>query len=318
MKIKDINKNVLLFVILIIMILFGLYMGSADISLTELLSVENRQILYLRLARVVLALIAGAGLGVSGVTLQAVLRNPLAEPYLLGVSSGAGLGAVTAMIFGITGIYLPAAAFAGAIISMLLVYNIAKDNGRVPVQSLILSGVIVAVTFSGIIVFLSSVSSRKILHGIMWWLLGSLQVYDIRLLVVVSAVVIIGIILIYFFNRDLDAVSTGEEEAVHMGIEIDKVKIILFVLTSLITGAIVSVSGVIGFTGLIIPHMLRLIIGPRHKILIPGTFLGAGAFLIFCDTLSRCLFPPVEVPIGVMTSIVGAPVFIFLLRRANR
>ncbi|NQT46947.1 MAG: iron ABC transporter permease [Candidatus Omnitrophica bacterium] len=312
------KKILFLFLILIASISFGICKGSADIPLARLFLQANRQILYLRSARILLAILAGAGLSVCGTTLQAILRNPLAEPYLLGTSSGAGLGAVLAIILGISGIYLPFAAFAGALLSMVIVYNLAKDNKKVPVQSLILSGVIVAIALSGIIVFLISISADEALHGMMWWLLGSLQVYQLNLLFIVGGIVLFGVISIAVLSQDLNAISLGEEEAVHLGIDIEKIKKILFVITALMTGAIVSVSGMIGFVGLIIPHMMRSIVGPNHKVLLPAACLGGAAFLVLCDTISRTIFVPVEIPIGVITSLVGAPIFMVLLKRRQK
>lgn len=318
MSIGPRGKILLLIAILLTVVLFGIFKGSASIPFLEIFSKGNQQILYLRLARIMLGIFVGAGLGVCGVTLQAILRNPLAEPYLLGSSSGAGLGAVTAIILGLSNAYLPFAAFTGALLSIILVYNLAKEDGRIPVQSLILSGVIVAIALSGVIVFLISISSNEALHGIMWWLLGSLQIYELKLLFVVGLIVVLGIFLIFVLSQDLNAISIGEEEAIHLGIEIENIKKILFLISSLITGALVSVSGMIGFVGLIVPHMMRLVVGPNHKVLIPATCLAAAAFLVLCDTFSRSLFPPVEIPIGVITSLIGAPIFIILLKRKQK
>ncbi|MDP2938849.1 MAG: iron ABC transporter permease [Candidatus Omnitrophota bacterium] len=301
--------------ILLVVILFSICKGSTAIPFLALFTKENQQILYLRLARIILGIFVGAGLGVCGVVLQAILRNPLAEPYLLGTSSGAGLGAVVAIMLGIGGAYLPFVAFAGALLSIILVYNLAREGSKIPVQSLILSGVIVAMALSGIILFLISISTNEALHGMMWWLLGSLQIFELKLIFVVATIVILGITLVFVLSQDLNAISIGEEEAIHLGIETETIKKLLFLITSLITGALVSVSGMIGFVGLIVPHMMRLIVGPNHKVLVPATCLAAAAFLVLCDTVSRSLLPPMEIPIGVITSLIGAPIFIILLKR---
>jgi len=311
-------KVILLLVILLAAVILGICKGSADISFGELFSQDRQQILHLRIARVTLGILVGAGLGICGVALQAILRNPLADPYLLGTSSGAGFGAVLALIFGLSSAYLPLFAFGGAILSIILVYNLAREGNKVRAQSLILSGVIVAIALSGLIVFLVSLSSDKALHGMMWWLLGSLQIYEYKLLVLAAVIVISGILGIAFLAQDLNAISIGEETAFHLGIEVETVKKILFVITSLVTGALVSISGMIGFVGLIIPHMMRLVVGPNHKILIPATCLSGAAFLVICDAFARSLFPPVEIPIGVITSLFGAPVFIILLKRRQK
>ncbi|MFC1703507.1 FecCD family ABC transporter permease [Candidatus Omnitrophota bacterium] len=313
------KRNIfLLTMLLLAAVVLGISQGSVRIPFSELLSEKYQQILFLRFARVALSILVGAGLGVCGVVLQAILRNPLAEPYLLGTSSGAGLGAVVGIIIGISGAALPFVAFLGALLTIFLVYNIARENNTIPVQSLILSGVIVAIALSGIVVFLVSLHSSEALHGMMWWLLGSLQVYDLKLLSIVTAIVVSGIILIFILAQDLNAISIGEEAALHLGIDIEKIKKILLLITSLITGALVSISGMIGFVGLIIPHIMRFIVGPDHKRLIPATCIGAAAFLVLCDTFSRSIVPPVEIPIGVITAFVGAPIFITLLRRKQR
>ena len=315
MRYKPYRFFPLIILICIFAVLAGLMVGSTSHSWRDLLSIGHDPILQLRAARVALALVVVMGLGASGVALQAILRNPLAEPYLLGTSSGAGLGAILAIMFGLTSLMLPAAAFAGAIISILLVYAIAQEHGRISVQSLILSGVIIGITLSGIIVFLSSISSQRVIHGMMWWLLGNLEVYDMGLLSMIAAVVIVGVTLLMFLSRDLNAITLGEDEALHLGVDCNRLKKWVFVLTALVTGAIVSVSGLIGFVGLIVPHTMRLIVGPNHKVLLPATCIASGAFLVICDMLSRTLFSPTEIPIGVMTSFIGTPIFIILLKQ---
>ncbi|MCK9615047.1 MAG: iron ABC transporter permease [Candidatus Omnitrophica bacterium] len=311
------RKIILLAAILILAVIFGILKGSVDLNFSELFSKENRQILNLRLVRVILAIIAGSGLSVCGIVLQAILRNPLAEPYLLGTSSGAGLGAVIALTVGIAVTYIPFAAFIGAILSTLLVYYISRHRGKIGVQSLILSGIIVSIAFSAIILFLLSTSERETLHGISWWLWGNLEVFDFKLLLIVGAVVALGIFTVYMFSQDLNAISIGEEEAIHLGINVELMKKILLFLVSLITAAIISVCGVIGFVGLIIPHMARLIIGPNHRLLIPVSCILSSAFMILCDSFARTLFSPSEIPIGVITAIVGAPIFIILLKKSE-
>jgi iron complex transport system permease protein len=311
-------KITALFLIFFIAVIFGILKGAVNIPFGELLRSENQPILNLRLMRIAIAVIAGAGLAVSGVALQAILRNSLADPYLLGTSSGAGLGAVIAIMLGISRIYLPIAAFAGAALSIILVYNLARQNNKIPEQSLILSGVIVSVALSAIIVFLISISGNEALHGMTWWLWGSLQVYDLKLLLIVFLIVSAGLAVIYIFSQDLNAIAIGEEEAIHLGIDIEAVKKILILVTSLITASLVCICGIIGFVGLMIPHMMRLVVGPNHKSLIPATCVAAAVFMVICDIFSRAIFPPLEIPIGVITAILGAPIFIILLKRKQR
>ena len=311
------NTLILMFVLLFSVVLAAVK-GPVDIPLGEILLRGNRQILLLRLSRILLAMIAGSGLAAAGIAMQAILKNPLAEPYLLGTSSGAGLGAVIAAILGAGAIFLPLAAFIGSVVSIILVYLIAKEGNKIPVQSLILSGVIVSIAMSGLIVFLVSVSAKEGLHGLMWWLWGSLEVYDIKFLFIVSAIVLSGIVAIFVFSQDMNAMSIGDEEAMHLGIKTETVKKILFLVTSLITASLVSISGVIGFVGLIIPHLMRFIVGPNHKTLIPASCLAAATFMVLCDTLSRTMFPPIEIPIGVITATIGVPAFIVLLKTKQR
>lgn len=312
------GTTILLSILLVILAAWGMTAGQAGIPLRELFLEGNRQILYLRLARILLAVVAGSGLAVLGVALQALLKNPLAEPYLLGTSSGAGLGAVVALVAGLSSIYVPFAAFLGTLVSIALVYAIGRRGNKMPVQSMILAGVIVSMAFSALIAFIISVSGRSALNGIMWWLWGSLQVYDIKLLFIVTGLTVLGVGTIYLFSQDLNAITIGEEAAVHLGIDIEGVKKIIFLATAVVTGSLVSICGIIGFVGLIIPHAARLLVGPNHRILIPTACLGAACFMIACDTISRTILPPTEIPIGVITTIVGTPIFIILLKQSQK
>jgi iron complex transport system permease protein len=307
-----------LFIFLILIIFLGISKGSAAISLNGLLHGEYREILLLRMLRVLAAMAVGCGLSICGVTLQALLRNPLAEPYLLGTSSGAGLGAIVALLCGLSSIFLPLAAFLAAVLSMFLVYFLARENNRIPATSLILSGVIVSILLSGLMVVLISTSPNEALRGLSWWLWGSLQVYDPVLIFIASFVVLIGFFIIGFFAQDLNAISLGEEEAIHLGIQTEGVKKILFFVVSFIVASLVSLCGIIGFVGLIIPHAARFIVGPNHKVLIPTAGLMGAAFMVLCDLLSRTLFVPVEIPVGVITAVVGAPVFIIVLKNRQK
>ncbi|MBU0503719.1 MAG: iron ABC transporter permease [Candidatus Omnitrophota bacterium] len=318
MRAKNLKIFFTLIGLLLVVILLGISKGSVNIPLNSLLLSENRPILYLRIFRVFMAVLSGCGLAVSGIVLQAILRNPLAEPYILGTSSGAGIGAVLVMILGVSFAYLPLAAFCGALLSIILVYNLARQHNKINEHSLILSGVIVSIALSSLIVFLISISTREALHGITWWLWGSLQVYDHKLLILVSSIVFLGIGAIYLFCQDLNAISLGDEEALHLGIDIELVKKILILISSLITAGLVCISGIIGFVGLIIPHIMRMVVGPNHKILIPASCFGAAVFMVVCDILSRSIAPPFEIPIGVITALVGAPAFIILLKKKQR
>ncbi len=312
------RKFLILLLLLVAAVILGLLKGAVNIPVANLLLKDNQAIFSLRLLRIIAAILLGSGLAVSGIALQAILRNPLAEPYLLGTSSGAGLAAVGAVILGVSRIYMPLAAFLGAVVSIVIVYNLARERGVIADKSLILSGVIISVAFSSLIVFLVSLFGNEAMHEMNWWLWGSLQVYDYKLLFLIAFPVILGIGIIYLFAQDLNAISIGEEEAMHLGIDVQNIKKILILITALITASLICICGIIGFVGLIVPHMMRLIVGPNHKVLIPTTCLAASVFIILCDLSSRTLFSPVEIPIGVITAIIGAPVFIILLKKGKR
>lgn len=278
----------------------------------------SKKIFFIRLIRILLGLVAGAGLATCGAVFQALFRNPLAEPFILGISSGAGLGLVLFAIFFSTSIFLPLPAFIGALSTIFLVYNLAKIGGKTPIQSLLLSGVVINIVFSSLILFLISTARNPILHDAAWWLLGNLQVFDIKLLIVVSIATLTGIAIFLAYSRELNAISIGEEEAVHLGIDIERTKRLLFIATSLVTAVIVSTCGLIGFAGLMVPHIARSLVGPNHKTLIPTCAVLGAIFLILSDALGRILMHPIEIPIGVITTFLGGPFFLLLLRRSRR
>ena len=255
----------------------------------------------------------------AGVIFQAILRNPLAEPYVLGVSSGAGLGAALAIVFGLSAAgawTLPATAFAGALGTILLVYALARTpSGTAPIQTLLLSGVVVSAVLGSILMFVVSVAPAEKLHGVVWWLLGNLQIFDWGLLRVVSAVVAAGLAASVLFARDLNLMALGEEPAAHLGLNVEWTKKLFFLLASLMTGATVAACGLIGFVGLIVPHTVRLAVGPDHRRLVTASALAGAAFLVLADSLARTIIAPREVPIGVITAILGGPFFLGLLRK---
>lgn len=318
MKVSDIYKGsrkrttrifFLLLGILLAASLAGIVTGQVELS---------KNIFILRLIRVLLGAVAGAGLAACGAVFQAILRNPLAEPYILGISSGAGLGAVLCAVFLTSAVFLPVPAFIGAASTIFLVYNLSRIGGKIPVQTLLLSGVVINTIFSSLILFFISTAKNAILHDAMWWLLGSLQIFDVKLLAVVGALTFLGIFIFWAYSKELNAISIGEEEAIHLGIDVEKVKRLLFIITSLITSALVATCGLIGFAGLIVPHIARLLVGPNHKTLIPAAAILGAIFLILSDAVARVIMRPIEVPIGVITSLLGGPFFLYLLRRSKR
>ena len=310
---------VVLLVVLVSACALSLFVGAVPVPPEQMF---GSGIIRLRLARILLAVVAGAGLSVAGVVFQALLRNPLAEPYVLGVSSGAGLGAAFAIILGagILGAWtLPAMAFAGAIGTIFLVYTLARSaDGTVPVHTLLLSGVIISAVFGSILMFIVSTYGTENLHNVIWWLLGNLQIFDWSLLRVASIVVICGVAISILFARDLNVMTLGEEPATHLGVSVEHTKKLFFLVASLMTGAIVAACGLIGFVGLIVPHSVRLIVGPDHRRLVPASALTGAIFLVLTDSFARTVNAPMEIPIGVVTAFLGGPFFLFLLRQRKR
>jgi iron complex transport system permease protein len=314
------KKNWLLFAVLpgvlVAACAGSIFVGASPVPLCDML---HSPIIELRLARIVLAALAGAALSTAGAIFQAMLRNPLADPYVLGVSSGAGLGAAAAIVLGLGAFSawtLPGMAFAGSLATILLVYALASTRGGVaPVQTLLLSGVIVSSVLSSMLMFLVYESSTEELHEVVWWLLGSLQVYDWRLLRVVAIIVAVAVAVAAIYSRDLNLLTLGEEPAAHLGLNVERTKRLFLLLASLMTGATVAACGLIGFVGLMVPHIMRSIIGPDHRRLTLGCALGGAAFLVLADTASRSISTSREIPIGVITAMLGGPFFLYLLKR---
>jgi iron complex transport system permease protein len=255
--------------------------------------------------------------------LQALLRNPLADPFVLGISSGAAVGAVLAILVGVGSTFLgnyavPGAAFGGALLTLLLVYFIARIGGRVPTQTLLLSGVIVSSFFSAIIMFLISATSNEKIYNVNFWLMGSLEYLASQSLGVMFLYLLVGGGVLFALARDLNLLALGEETASELGVEVERAKRIAFVFDSLITGAVVSVSGLIGFVGLVVPHLVRMIWGPDHRFLLPASALMGGILLVIADTVARTIVAPSEIPVGVVTAMGGAPFFVYLLRKKGR
>lgn len=290
---------------------------------TSLVPNPQAKILFgIRLPRILLASIIGGALAGAGVVFQAILRNPLAEPYVLGVSSGAALGAAAGIlmnaqynILGFNAITL--CAFAGALVTIFFVYGIAQSYGRVITHSLLLTGVIINYVFAALIMLITSLVDFNKMGDIIFWLMGNLGKIEYRYSTILTscAYVLIGSAVLLRYSRDLNLLSLGEASASQLGVEVEKLKKIAFVATSLITAGAVAEGGPIGFVGLIIPHAMRMLFGPDHRLLFPVAFLGGGIFLIFSDTIARVGVLGSEIPVGVITALCGGPLFIFLLRR---
>jgi iron complex transport system permease protein len=279
----------------------------------------NTIVREIRLPRVLLAMLVGAALAVSGTALQALLRNPLADPYVLGISSGAALGAIVALwVGGKIAAASPLVAFAGALVTMAWVYMLGRRAGRLASYTLVLAGVITASFLSAVILFVLTLLSTRDVRGIAFWLMGDLSLVTDTQLRVLLPVVALGILALYAFAKDLNVMLLGEEEAAHLGVNVARVQTAVYLLASLLTGVAVSVSGAIGYLGLLVPHLGRMVVGNDHRTLLPTAALGGAIVLMLSDTLARTVVAPAELPVGAVTAVAGAPVFIYLLRRTAR
>lgn len=277
---------------------------------------EKAILLDIRLPRVLLTGLVGMALGVSGVVLQALLRNPLAEPFVLGISSGAALGALSSMALGASVLHLatPMAAFLGAMGTVLLVLAVGGGRGRLDMTRVLLTGVIVNAFFTSLIMLILSLSRAEQIHSMMFWLYGDLSGARYGHAKIVAPGALLALTVIWGQARGLNIMGIGEQTALQLGVQVERSKMILLGVTSLLTGAVVSVSGLIGFVGLIVPHLVRMLLGADHRLLIPVTALGGAAFLVLADAVARTLVSPAEVPVGVITAAMGAPFFVLLLR----
>ncbi len=276
-------------------------------------------IISVRLPRVLLALLVGMGLALAGAIFQALFRNPMADPGIIGTSQGAALGATIAFSFGINAGWgglsaVPLFAFVGALLAVFLVYFIARTGGRVSIAYLLLVGFAIS-SFLASIVSLLMVMSEDRLHNIFFWLMGGLGTGNWDAVLAVLPFIVVGSVMSVFFSRDLNLLMLGEERATQLGLEARRFLWIMFVVAALVVGAAVSVSGIIGFVGLMTPHIVRLLTGPDHRYLIPGSLIGGGLFLVLADTLARTVIAPKELPLGIVTAFFGAPFFIYLLKR---
>ena len=324
--------STVMFIILLALGIISLSAGSVYInpgkilmSFTDIftgrysLSAQDELIIFsVRLPRIIFAGIVGASLSLSGVVFQALLRNPLADPYVLGISGGSALGAIIGILVGAGSFYLgvPLLAFFGALATVFLVFVVA-GGGRGPLldNSLLLSGVVVNAFFSAAILFFLSIVNSMELHSITFWLMGDLSRASVKEVWIAAVCLIAGFIFLYLQARKLNLFVQGDETARLLGVNVDRAKQGLLIITSLITAVAVSLSGIIGFVGIIVPHMMRLLFGSDHRLLLPAAALFGAAFLVAADTIARIALAPSELPVGVITALCGAPYFIFLLKR---
>jgi len=316
-----------LILLLVISIVISLSSGEVKISwlqLPEILSnkdsLEYTVLAKIRIPRLILAISVGGALSLSGAILQGIYRNPLVEPYTLGISGGAALGIAIAIVFGIDSVsymVLPVFGFIGAIVTLFLVYFLSIRKGGLSINSMLLIGVMVSFVASSAMMFLMSISTTDNIQRIVFWVMGSLDESNILLIRIAFFTAVSGLILTTFFAQPLNALRLGEIKAKHLGINTNVTIKLLFLVASLLTGVAVSVAGVIGFVGLVIPHLVRLIIGNDYRIIIGSSFLGGAIFLILSDTVARTIISPNELPIGVITGFVGGLVFIAVLSRSK-
>jgi iron complex transport system permease protein len=271
----------------------------------------------LRIPRALLAFLVGGSLAITGTALQALVRNPLADPYLLGLSGGAGLGAVIAIAGGLGGSWsLPLMAFAGAMVALLLVYRLSLVQGRrLDPRVLILAGVIVSAFTGALMSAIMALSPEAALRNAFLWLLGGFSGASWPALGLFVAYALLPLGLIVGSARSLDLLALGDESARHLGLDVPRTRLIIYFATGLLTAASVAVCGIIGFVGLVVPHAARRLLGPLHRPLLPAVFLTGGAFLVLADALARTVARPLELPVGVVTALVGVPLFALLLRR---
>lgn len=321
--VKKKSKFILIIAIILglitVLSLFSMYQGPAGslLGITKSLDSETFSIIMfqIRLPRVLLALIVGFGLACCGVVLQAVLQNPLAEPFVLGTSAGAATIAVGGMVLGLTGFGLMLLfGGIGALLSTILVLSIARIGGRLPVYRLIVSGIIIHSFFSAILMMLISAYSDKT-AGIMFWLMGSLANKSLWIVLFVGLIVFVCYLLIQFRWKELNLLSIGDEHAIASGVNVSYYKLFFIVVSTIMAGAIVAVSGIIGFVGIIVPHGMRMVLGSDHKYLIVASALSGSLFLLIADMLIRLFFDGTELPIGIITALSGAPFFLYLMYR---
>jgi len=307
---------ILLAIFLFIAMLLSLLLGSVFLSPADLWKSE---ILWqIRLPRVILAALIGLLLSISGVILQGVLRNPLADPYILGISAGGAVGAAVSIALGAQFVVLgmssiPATAFIFALLAVFIVYKLAQVGGKAAPETLILAGVAFSAFCAAILSLIIIISGN--LQAIYFWLLGSLSSASWENVLTIVPYAVIGGGVAYFFSKDLNALLLGEEMAATLGVDVENARLVLIGAASLMTAAAVSVSGLIGFVGLIVPHWIRLIIGPNHRLLIPVSALSGMLLMVVADTIARTILSPLEIPIGIIMALVGAPFFLYLLRR---
>jgi iron complex transport system permease protein len=316
--------TLLVLVLLAVAVLAGApFIGMKTIHFGALLrpastGTESDILWRIRIPRVFIAFLAGAGLAVSGMAFQAMFRNPLATPFTLGVSSGASLGAAVSIRLGLAAAVLGATgtslfAFLGAILALVLVYGLTGARRGFSTATMLLAGVAVSFCFSSAILFMQYMSDFTQSYRILRWLMGGFLIVGFGSVLRVAPFVVVGCVIVLYLTRELNLMAVGEEIAISRGVEVRRTKKVLFVGTSLMVGGVVAVCGPIGFVGMMVPHICRLLIGADHRHLMPASFLFGGMFLTLCDALARTVIAPAEMPVGIITALLGGPFFVWLL-----
>lgn len=307
-----------IWLLVLIAILLGVSILSLSVGAAGLFA-QKAIILEIRLPRIILAFAVGGALSLAGVILQGMFRNPLVEPYTLGISGGAVLGVCLHIILGVSRIFgaasVPLFGFLGAAVVIVLVYALSLKKGILKMQGLLLTGVMISFICSSLFMLIMAISHREDLHGIIFWIMGFLEEPNWFLIKFMLGASSVLLAISYLFCFQLNAFSLGEEEALHLGINVERTKRLLFIIASLLTGFSVSVAGIIGFVGLVVPHLMRMFVGADHRILLGSSFLSGAIFLIFCDTLARTIIAPLELPVGVITGIIGGGFFVYALNK---
>ena len=315
-------------ILLVAAMILSLATGEVSMSISDIVrastdegSVAYGILHYIRIPRTLLGLAVGGSLSLTGAILQGIYRNPLVEPYTLGISGGASLGVTFAIVSGLQMLHvilLPLAGFLGALATMIAVYTLSIRRGALDINRMLLTGVMISFVASSSMMFLMSIAAVEEIHGIVFWTMGSLGESNMVLIATMMVVAVICLAVSYVFVTPLNALRLGQSKARHLGIDTDTVIRIMFVVTSLLTGMCIAVAGIIGFVGLVVPHIMRRLVGSDYRILLIASFVCGGIFLIICDVLARIVVSPNELPIGVITGLVGGVAFIVILSRSKK
>jgi len=328
-KKKWVISLITLLFLLIATIFLALSVGEVNFTALELVNIFQKQsgiefsiLSNIRIPRIILGFAVGGSLSISGLVLQAVYRNPLVEPYTLGISGGAALGVAIFIVFGLNSLFstfsLPIAGILGASVTIVFMYFLSMRSSHLNINSILLTGVMISFISSSAIMFLLATTTSEKLQNIIFWTMGSLEEPNLTLIYIVFFTSIIGLLIFYLFVTQLNALRIGETQAKHLGVNTGLVIKILFILASVITGISVATAGVIGFVGLVVPHLLRFLIGNDYRILLISTFIGGAIFIILSDVLARTIILPNELPIGVITGIVGGLIFIIAISKSKK